>query len=441
MTILWDQSKIHERSGVVKAYLAEAPGDRHRGLPRLRPGCQPGRGGVGLDEVPPAAELRPRGYAASFGPGCGRAVVAAEAARTCWPCMFGDMPREAAIAWGWGRQADRFGPPRGRKRARAAAPPSSRPDPEQSPGPQAASQGRDTPGHPMDTMTPPDLRRHRRLQGPPRRRHPARRGRLPRRQRPGRHRRPGRPARARWPRPWSSSRPPAGSSCRPSPPCRPPASRSPRSTPARPATSPRRPAGWPRPTGSTPAVLAHFAEAVRPEARPAAPAERRALDALLSRRRQLLEMRVMESNRLGACADPAVRAGLERHLAWLEAEAGRRRPAAGRGGRGQPGLAGAGRAAAEHPRDRAGGQPDAAGGPAGAGRRSTAGRLAALAGLAPFADDSGTRRGAAARSAAAGRRCAGCCTWRRCRRRGTTRPLKAFADRLRAARQEGRRWS
>src|SRR3954470_12706218 len=32
-------------------------------------------------------------------------------------------------------------------------------------------------------------------------------------------------------------------------------------------------------------------------------------------------MRLMESNRLGACSDPTVRAGLERHIAWLEAEA------------------------------------------------------------------------------------------------------------------------
>src|SRR3954463_1380449 len=68
-------------------------------------------------------------------------------------------------------------------------------------------------------------------------------------------------------------------------------------------------------------VLAHFAQAIRPEARPLPSAEARALDALLSRRQQLLGMRVMESNRLGACSDPTVRAGLERHLAWLEAEA------------------------------------------------------------------------------------------------------------------------
>jgi transposase len=68
-------------------------------------------------------------------------------------------------------------------------------------------------------------------------------------------------------------------------------------------------------------ALAHFAQAIRPEARELPSAEARALDALLSRRRQLLAMRLMESNRLGSCPDPTVRAGLERHIAWLEAEA------------------------------------------------------------------------------------------------------------------------
>src|SRR3954462_8976654 len=67
-------------------------------------------------------------------------------------------------------------------------------------------------------------------------------------------------------------------------------------------------------------VLAHFAEAVRPEARPLPPPEVRALDALLSRRQQLLEMQVMESNRLGSCSDLTVRTGLERHLGRLKAE-------------------------------------------------------------------------------------------------------------------------
>src|SRR3954469_20649180 len=65
-------------------------------------------------------------------------------------------------------------------------------------------------------------------------------------------------------------------------------------------------------------VLAHFAEAVRPESHPAASDEQRSLEALLSRRGQLVEMRVMESNRLSACADATVRATIERHIAWID---------------------------------------------------------------------------------------------------------------------------
>jgi transposase len=67
-------------------------------------------------------------------------------------------------------------------------------------------------------------------------------------------------------------------------------------------------------------VLAHFAEAVRPAGRPLPSAEVPALDAVLSRRQQLLEIQVLESNRLGSCCDPTVRASLERHLAWRKAE-------------------------------------------------------------------------------------------------------------------------
>src|SRR3954468_21641167 len=68
-------------------------------------------------------------------------------------------------------------------------------------------------------------------------------------------------------------------------------------------------------------VLAHFAEAIRPEARPLPSAEVQALDALMSRRQQLQGMRLMESNRLGSCSGPTVRSGLERHIAWRESEA------------------------------------------------------------------------------------------------------------------------
>lgn len=65
------------------------------------------------------------------------------------------------------------------------------------------------------------------------------------------------------------------------------------------------------------AVLAHFAEAIRPASRPLPDAEVRSLDALLTRRRQLLEMLTMEQNRLGCCSDAAVQADLQTHVAWL----------------------------------------------------------------------------------------------------------------------------
>jgi transposase len=65
------------------------------------------------------------------------------------------------------------------------------------------------------------------------------------------------------------------------------------------------------------AVLAHFAQAVRPAPRPLPDGETRALSALPGRRRQLLEMLTMEQNRLGSCADEPVRADLQAHLNWL----------------------------------------------------------------------------------------------------------------------------
>jgi transposase len=65
------------------------------------------------------------------------------------------------------------------------------------------------------------------------------------------------------------------------------------------------------------AALAHFAEAVRPPARPLPDEAAGAFAALLARRRQLLEMRAAEHNRLGTATTEAVRRNLRDHIRWL----------------------------------------------------------------------------------------------------------------------------
>ena len=64
-------------------------------------------------------------------------------------------------------------------------------------------------------------------------------------------------------------------------------------------------------------ILALFAERVRPEPRPLSDEATQALDALLTRRRQLLEMLVAERNRL-THARPAIRRDIAQHVRWLE---------------------------------------------------------------------------------------------------------------------------
>jgi len=65
------------------------------------------------------------------------------------------------------------------------------------------------------------------------------------------------------------------------------------------------------------AVLAHFAEAIRPEPRPLPDAQSQALAALVERRQQVVGMLTAERNRLWQ-ALPAVRAKVAAHIAWLE---------------------------------------------------------------------------------------------------------------------------
>ena len=67
------------------------------------------------------------------------------------------------------------------------------------------------------------------------------------------------------------------------------------------------------------AVLAHFADAVRPVLRPLRDAETQALTDLVARRHQLVAMLVAEKNRRGV-ASAAVLPRLEAHISWLEDE-------------------------------------------------------------------------------------------------------------------------
>lgn len=67
------------------------------------------------------------------------------------------------------------------------------------------------------------------------------------------------------------------------------------------------------------AVLAHFGEAVRPEVRKLADEQTVQLQALIVRRRQLIEMLVAEKNRV-ALAHRTVRPHLLEHVNWLEKE-------------------------------------------------------------------------------------------------------------------------
>jgi transposase len=140
------------------------------------------------------------------------------------------------------------------------------------------------------------------------------------------------------------------------------------------------------------AALAHFAEAVRPTPRPLPGPQQRALDALVTRRRQLVEMRVMESNRLAACADAAVRAAIGRHLDWLAAELDEADRSLGEAIRSSPvwrekddllqSVPGIG---PQVSRTLLAAVPELG--------TLSGGRASALAGLAPYADDSGPRRG------------------------------------------------
>ncbi len=65
------------------------------------------------------------------------------------------------------------------------------------------------------------------------------------------------------------------------------------------------------------AVLAAFARAIRPAVRPIKDADVRELDDLVTRRRQLIEIRVQETLRLGT-ASKVQKKSLTAHIAWLD---------------------------------------------------------------------------------------------------------------------------
>ena len=162
----------------------------------------------------------------------------------------------------------------------------------------------------MSTMEPPDLRRHRRLQGPPRRRPSGP---------------PGPPSASPTTRPAS---PPWSPGSRPLAPALvvleatggfelpAVAALQAAGIPVA-AINPRQARDFAKATGRLAKtdridaeVLAHFAEAVRPEPRPRPPAEGRALDALLTRRgSSCWRCGSWSPTAWATCADPAVRAG------------------------------------------------------------------------------------------------------------------------------------
>jgi transposase len=179
------------------------------------------------------------------------------------------------------------------------------------------------------------------------------------------------------------------------------------------------------------ATLALFAERVRPQPRPLPDAAARAFEALLSRRRQLLEMRAAEQNRLGAAAAAAVRASLQAHIDWLSRQLGKVDEQLAAAVEASPvwrakddllrGIPGVGPAVS---RTLLAALPELG--------TLTRQQIAALAGLAPRNRDSGTRRGQ--RSIGGGRAEVRSLLYMAALSAARYNPaLRAFADRLRRA--------
>ena len=69
-------------------------------------------------------------------------------------------------------------------------------------------------------------------------------------------------------------------------------------------------------------VIAHFAAAIKPTPRPLPDEQAQEFSAMLSRRRQVVEMITAEKNRLGSATSSVVKGRIEEHIAWLERELG-----------------------------------------------------------------------------------------------------------------------
>lgn len=66
------------------------------------------------------------------------------------------------------------------------------------------------------------------------------------------------------------------------------------------------------------AMLAAFAKAIRPQARPLKDEQTRELDDMVSRRRQLISNRVQETLRLDTAVSKVLQKSLKAHIAWLD---------------------------------------------------------------------------------------------------------------------------
>ena len=66
------------------------------------------------------------------------------------------------------------------------------------------------------------------------------------------------------------------------------------------------------------AVLCAFARAIRPAVRAVKDVDTRDLDDMVSRRRQLIAMRVQETLRLGSAKSKTLQKNLQKHIAWLD---------------------------------------------------------------------------------------------------------------------------